>query len=329
MLGAEPGVRFVIDLRRGSFPVIFSRRAGPFIPGKGLRTRRRCPLGVEAATNSSGVSIMSEAEAVGKTKGMPATVGSLTDDLSQLGVRPGMTLLVHSSLSSLGWVCGGAVAVVLAIEKALGPEGTLMMPAHSGDLSDPSKWRNPPVPEAWWETIRSTMPAFDVDMTPSRGIGAISECFRSQPGTLRSNHPSDSFVARGPDAEKIVGEHSLEFSMGDHSPLARVYDLDGHILLLGATFECCSSLHLAEFRADYPTKKQIERGAPIALNGKRAWVRYQDFDTEDSDFLSIGKSFGESTGLVRTGPVAYGTAQLMPQRALVDYAVKWMEENRR
>ncbi len=272
---------------------------------------------------------MTEEDSIKATKGMPATVQSIRDDLCSLGVKEGMVLLVHSSLSSLGWVCGGPVSVVHALEAALGSEGTLVMPAHSGDLSEPSRWRHPPVPEAWWETIRKTMPAFDVEMTPSREIGVISECFRSQPGTLRSNHPSDSFVAHGPDAEMIVGEHSLEFSMGDHSPLARVYDLDGHILLLGATFECCSSLHLAEFRAEYPTKKQVERGAPITLNGKRAWVRYQDFDTEDSDFLSIGKSFGESTGLVRTGPVACGTAQLMPQRALVDYAVKWMEENRR
>lgn len=272
---------------------------------------------------------MTEADAIKATREMPATVQSIRSDLSALGVKPGVVLLVHSSLSSLGWVCGGPVSVVLALEEALGPKGTLVMPAHSGDLSEPSVWKHPPVPEPWWETIRNTMPAFDVDMTPSRGIGAISECFRSQPGTLRSNHPSDSFVARGLHAEEIVGEHSLEFSMGNHSPLARVYDLDGHILLLGATFECCSSLHLAEFRARYPAKKQIERGAPITLNGKRVWVRYQDFDTDDTDFPSIGKSFGETTGLVRSGPIASGTALLMPQRPLVDYSVKWMEKNRR
>lgn len=271
---------------------------------------------------------MTEEDAIKATKGMPATVQSIRDDLLSLGVSRGMVLLVHSSLSSLGWVCGGSVSVVRALEEALGPEGTLVMPSHTGDLSEPSRWKHPPVPETWWETIRKTMPAFDSDMTPSRGIGIISECFRSQPGTLRSNHPSDSFVARGPRAKEIVGEHSLEFSMGNHSPLARVYDLEGHVLLLGATFECCSSLHLAEFRANYPAKKKIERGAPITLNGKRSWVRYQDFDTDDSDFPLIGKNFGESTGLVRTGPIAHGVAQLMPQRALVDFAVEWMEANR-
>ena len=129
---------------------------------------------------------------------MPATVQSIRDDLSALGITPGMVLLVHSSLSSLGWVCGGPVAVVMALEEALGPGGTLVMPTHSGDLSEPSHWKNPPVPENWWDIIRQTMPPYDASMTPTRGVGVIPECFRSQEGTLRSPHPSDSFGARGP-----------------------------------------------------------------------------------------------------------------------------------
>ena len=77
----------------------------------------------------------------------PITRQKIAEDLRALGVEPGMTLLVHSSLSALGWVPGGPVTVVQALMDVLTPTGTLVMPAHTGDYSDPSEWQHPPVPE--------------------------------------------------------------------------------------------------------------------------------------------------------------------------------------
>ena len=256
------------------------------------------------------------------------TVKSLAQQLQKLGVRAGMTLLVHSSLSSIGWVCGGAPAVILALEQILGEEGTLVMPTHSTDLSDPAQWQHPPVPEKWWQQIRDEMPAYTPDLSPTREMGAISECFRKQDGTLRSNHPQVSFAARGKNAKYVAGSHALEFSMGEGSPLARVYELNGSVLLLGVGHGNSTSIHLAEYRADYPMKKTVRMGAPIYQDGMRQWVWFNDINFDDSDFVKLGSDFSEETGLIITGKMGLANAQLMPQRQLVDYAVRWIEKNR-
>ena len=88
----------------------------------------------------------------------PRTRSSLLADLQQLGMRPGVTLMVHASLSSLGWVAGGPVAVIQALLDAVGEGGTLVMPSFTGDLTEPSYWQHPPVPEHWQQIIRDKTP---------------------------------------------------------------------------------------------------------------------------------------------------------------------------
>ncbi len=272
---------------------------------------------------------MSEKAVVDRTPDSPVTLTSLVADLSALGVEPGMTLIVHSSLSSLGWVCGGPQAVALALENVLTPEGTLVMPTHSGALSDPAGWQHPPVPEVWWETIRQTMPAFDTALTPTRKMGAIPETFRKQNGVLRSSHPQSSFAAWGKHAEFVTANHSLEFSLGERSPLARVYELDGWVLLLGVGHDNNTSIHLAEYRAEYPAKRAVRQGAPVMRDGRREWVEFEDIDVSSDDFSALGAQFGAETGCVRSGRVGSAIARLMPQRPLIDFAVRWLERNRR
>lgn len=270
---------------------------------------------------------MSEEDVIAHTE-HPATRSSLLADLRRLGVIAGDTLLVHASLSSLGWVCGDALTVVQALFDAVGRGGTLVMPTHSSDLSDPVFWQNPPAPTNWWPAIRESMPAFEQAATPTRDMGRIAELFRTLPGVLRSQHPQVSFAAIGPHAEKITEGHQFNYGMGDGSPLARVYDLDGRVLLLGVGHDRNTSIHLAEYRMTTPTDKRIQNGAPVLRNGARTWVEISDMELNSADFLDIGKDFSKKSGAISRGRVGAGTAELMPQRSLVDFAVAWMNEHR-
>ncbi len=263
-----------------------------------------------------------------ETTDFPATQPSLAADLAALGVQPGMVLLLHSSLKLLGWVNGGAVAVILALEQVLGAEGTLVMPTHTADNSDPANWENPPVPESWWQTIRETMPAFDTALTPTYYMGVIPETFRKQTGVLRSDHPDASFAAWGKHARAITDKHALPLVFGDQSPLARIYELDGWVLLLGVGHGNNTSLHLAEVRARIP-HPTYRRGAAMRVDGLRQWVNWEDLVWNDEDFVALGADFARETGLQRAGKIAHADALLLPQRPLIDYAILWLEQHRR
>lgn len=255
----------------------------------------------------------------------PRTRESLASDLRALGLASGMTVIVHSSLSAIGWVSGGSVAVVHALVDVLTPDGTLVMPTHTGDLSDPSFWQNPPVPETWWSIIRDTMPAFEPEVTPTRGMGRIVETFRTWPGTLRSSHPQASFAAWGQHAEFITARHELDNSLGEQSPLARIYDRDGYVLLVGVPYGNNTSFHLGEYRA--AGGRRIVQGAPVIENGQRVWKTINDIDWDADCFEALGVDF-EHAYSVKMGQVGSATTRLFAQRAAVDFAAKWIGEKR-
>ncbi len=264
---------------------------------------------------------------IAATEGPPATIDSLARDLAALSLAPSGTVIVHSSMKALGYVVGGPVAVIAALGRVLGSAGTLVMPTFSSQLTDPASWVAPPVPREWWPIIRDHEPAFDPVATPTREMGAIPELFRTLPGTVRSDHPHTSFAARGPQADAIVAAHGLADALGETSPLARLYERDTQILLLGVGHSNNSSIHLAEYRTRFPTRRRERKGGPIMQDGIRRWAVYEDIAFDTGDFPALGDAFA-ATGQERIGRVGMANARLMRQRELVGFAVRWMEQNR-
>ena len=249
-----------------------------------------------------------------------STVDTLTAQLRALGVRRDGVLLVHSSYKSLGHVIGGPQAVV---EALLAVAGTVVVPTHNPDNSDPATWANPPVPASWWEPIRTESPGFDPARTPaSRWMGRLAELVRTWPGARRSDHPQVSFAAVGPRAAAIVGGHSLTDNLGEASPLGAIYRMDGQVLLLGVQHDANTSLHLGEARQ--PSPPMHTTGS--SLRG-RGWTTWTEVDVDASDFDALGDAL-EETGAVTLGPVGEATGRLMSQRAAADFATAWIPQNR-
>jgi aminoglycoside 3-N-acetyltransferase len=255
----------------------------------------------------------------------PITRARIGDDLRRLGLRAGDIVLVHSSLRTLGWVCGGTVAVVQALLDVLGPDGTLVVPAHTGENSDPKLWQNPPVPESWWPVIREHMPAFDRAITPCHGIGVIPELVRNWPGAVRSDHPNTSFAAVGPAAAELMADHRLTHQLGEESPLAALERADAKVLLLGAGFDSCTTFHLAEYRV--PDPPMFEYGAAIHTPQGREWVTFTDVKVNSDDFEALGAAY-ELARVVPGGRVGEADCRLFPVRDAVEFAVGWLPENR-
>lgn len=268
---------------------------------------------------------MSEKTVIERTK-QPNTTDTLKHDLITLGLKTGDLLIVHTSLSKIGWISGGPVAYIDALLKVVGEEGTIVMPTQTGDNSNPIDWENPPVPRSWVQTICKTMPAFDANKTPTRGMGRVPEVFRKYPGAFRSNHPMDSFAALGKDAHDVVSDHVLSPAFGLDSPLGYLYLNHAKILLTGVGYEACTAIHLAECLSEAVSRRKL--GAAIMIQGKRMWQTFLDYDYDSDDFPLIGADY-ERLHSVSIGSIGMAEARLIDMIDLIDFATNWIKKHRK
>lgn len=247
--------------------------------------------------------------------------------LKEIGLESGDNVIVHTSLKSMGYVCGRAQAVIEALIETVGENGTIIMPTQSWKNLDPETGVHGEVDEKDWLLIRENWPAYDKKMTPTNTMGAVEEMFRQWPGSVRSDHPARSICAWGKNAAYLTQNHDLSDIFGESSPLAKLYALNGKVLLLGTGYNKNTSMHLADVRAEYAGKHMCIEHSAIWENGKRVWKAYETLFVDGEDFEQIGADF-EKEHAVRMTQIGNAAVRLMRQRELVDYAVTWMEKKR-
>ena len=244
------------------------------------------------------------------------TKADIVASLQEIGLKEGNTVIVHTSLSSIGYVCGGAQTVIEALIEVVGENGTIMMPTQSWKNLDPEAGVHWDVSEQDWDTIRENWPAYDKKITPTNT------------GASRSDHPARSVAAWGRHSVYLTEKHDLSDIFGDDSPIGRLYELDGKVLLIGVGYNKNTSIHLADVRADYPGKHISTEHSAVTENGKRVWKAYDTLFVDGEDFEEIGRAFEEEHE-VKILRIGEAETRLMRQRDLVDFAVKWIEEYRK
>jgi aminoglycoside 3-N-acetyltransferase len=161
----------------------------------------------------------------------------LLDKLRSVGLTEGSTVMVHASVSHLGYVEGGPEAIIDALLELVGPRGCVMMPAFSGRGSMLD----------WLESGE----VFDVRYTPSES-GLLPETFRKRPGVLRSIHPTNSVLGWGRNAKELLQDHHKSHTpFGTKTPFGRMAEKDDACILLIDTY-IRSLLHHLQERVDYP-----------------------------------------------------------------------------
>ncbi|MEV0074631.1 AAC(3) family N-acetyltransferase [Amycolatopsis sp. NPDC050768] len=232
-----------------------------------------------------------------------------------------MDMIVHSSLSSLGPVDGGAATVVNSLLRAVGATGTVVVPTFTPNVAD----RDPEhvgVPDEGVRERRDAVPTFHCTMPSS--MGAVAEALRSLPGTVRSSHPQASVAAIGARAGQIVAGQPLGFALGRDSPLERLYDLRGAILLIGVGHNRNSFLHHAE--ALTPRPRLTLRRFPMITHRQRIWCETVDVaDDKDTYFPLVGRDFERRFG-IREAIVGRAGCRLFHARPFVDFAVQRLSE---
>ena len=224
-------------------------------------------------------------------------------------------------MKQIGFLVGGARALIEALLSGLGDNGTLMMPSYTGDISDPAEWQFPEIPETQIGDARKYLCLYDPLRSPSRGMGVAAEYFRTYPNVVRSMHPQSSFVAHGPSAGAIMDGHDLAYRFGVNSPLGRLCLADGYAVLLGAPYRTVSLFHLV--RSFLVNNDFVIKRYPMQGEAGLDWVEVDDFAYK-TDWFEDGLEYLLRQNVAWKAKFGKCNAVIMPARESVCELVCWL-----
>lgn len=248
-----------------------------------------------------------------------------------MGLRAGDLVMVHSSMRSVGHILGGPNEMIEALLESVGPSGTVMMyvdwedGAQTFTRTDRGKGIPPALMDAW--------PAFDPRKArAARSYGILPEFLRTWPGASRSANPGASVAAVGAQAEWICADHPLNYGYGPGSPLWKLVQTRGRVLLIGSPLENVTLLHLSEHMAQLPDKRVIRYQEKLFRHGGAEWVEIEEFDTSDpvvdtapeDHFDQLMRAHLEQ-GEFSTGAIGDAHSYLFEAEHLHRFAVGWLE----
>jgi aminoglycoside 3-N-acetyltransferase len=223
-----------------------------------------------------------------------------TEQLLKFGVKRGGVLLVHTAFSQVKPVQDGPAGLIAALQAAVGPMGTLAMPSMSDDDDHP----------------------FDPRNTDCRGMGVVADTFWRLPGVLRSDSPH-AFAAIGPRAAEITAAHPVDVPHGMDSPVGRIYELDGQVLLLGVGHDANTMIHLAENMAG--VRYRVPKYAMILRGAQPTRYEYSEIDHCCQNFNLMDQWLdGERQS---RGIIGHTEARLIRSRDIVETALGRLREN--
>ena len=233
----------------------------------------------------------------------PEVLGiELVRQLHELGVEPGGVLLVHTSFRAVRPVQGGPGGLVRALSDAVGRDGTLVMPSWGGNDEQPFD-------------PRTTAAAAD--------LGVVADTFWRLPGVRRSEHVH-AFAAAGPAAERILADPLPLPPHIPESPVGRVHQLDGQVLLLGVGHDADTTLHLAELLA--PVRYGVTKHCTIIRDGRPVRLDYREND-HCCERFALADEWLRTRGLQREGRVGHAHARLARARDIVSVALDHLRED--